>query len=167
MLPGRVKTLPLFPVAAVFGPAVFLSLFAPRLFPFLSYSYPKEPPAISDPRFLISSAGYEAHMVFQRAFSLRPLGSNSRTDGYFHYYLGEDGLIAGEEEGYDGDQGEEIPSFPLENLMGFLLEYNNRVRALAPVQSKEWIPAVLFLAVLIPAFFFRPKKPAVFFGSVS
>jgi hypothetical protein len=161
MLPGRVKSVPLFPVAALFGPAILLSLLAPRLFPSLFYSYPKEAPAASDPRFLVSPADYGAHIAFERAFSRRPLGSDSPEDGYFHYYLGEDGLIAGaEDERHDGE--EEIFSFPLENLMGFLLQYNNKAGESVPVQFKEWISAVLFLAVLIPAFFFRPKKAVVF-----
>jgi hypothetical protein len=164
MLPGRVKTVPLFPVAAVFGPAVLLSLLAPRFFP--SLSYPKEAPAVSDPRFLISPADYEAHIAFQRAFSRRPLGSDSPEDGYFKYYLGEDGLIAGvEHERHEG--GEETPPFPLENLMEFLLQYNNRAAKAVPVQGKEWISAVLFAAALVPAFFSRPKKTVMFVGSVS
>jgi hypothetical protein len=158
MLPGRVKVAPLFPVAAVFGPAVFLSLLAPLFFPSLTSS-PKEVQAVSDPRFLVSQADYEAHIAFERAFSRMPLGSNSPGEGYFRYYLGDDGLIAGsEDEGYDGGREEEIPSFPLENLMEFLLQYKNSAGELVPVQCEEWIPAVLFLVVLISAFFLRPKK---------
>lgn len=164
MLPGRVKTLPLFPVAAVFGPAVLLSLLAPRFFP--SLCYPKEAPLVTDPRFLVSPADYEAHIAFQRAFSRKPLGSDSGESGYFHYYLGEDGLIAGmEEESHEGE--EEIPPFPLENLMEFLLQYNNRAAKAAPAQGKEWIAAVLFAAALVPAFFLKPKKTLVFLESVS
>jgi hypothetical protein len=166
MLPGRVKAVPLFPIAAVFVPAVLLSILAPRLFP--SLSYPKEAPAVSDPRFLISRAAYEDHIAFERAFSTKPLGSGSREGGYFHYYLGEDGLIAGagdERNGVDGE--EEILSFPLENLMEFLLHYNDCVAEAAPVQGKEWIPAALFLAALIPAFLLRPKKRLYFLESVS
>jgi hypothetical protein len=165
MLPGRVKTVPLFPVAAVFLPALLLSLLAPLVFPSLASSS-NEAQAVSDPRFLVSQADYETHIAFERAFSRTPLGSHFPGEGYFRYYLGEDGLIAGaEDEGHDG--GEEIPSFPLENLMEFLLQYNNSEGELAPVQSKEWIPALLFLAVLIPAFFLRPKKAVIFLGSVS
>jgi hypothetical protein len=169
MLPGRVKTLPLFPFAAVFGPAVLLSLLAPQLFPSLSYSYPKEAPPVSDPGFLISPAGYEEHIAFERSFSRRPLGSDSRAGGYSHYYLGEDGLIAGEKDEAPGDgQEEKIPSFPLENLMEFLLQYNNKAGEAVPAQLKEWISAALFLAACIPAFFLRPKKaPADILGSVS
>jgi hypothetical protein len=163
MLPGRVKTVPLFPVAAVFGPAVLLSLLGPQLFP--SLSRPKEAPPVSDPRFLISQAGYEEHIAFERAFSRRPLGPSARESGYLHYYLGEDGLIAGTRD--DGPDGGEIPSFPLENLMEFLLQYNKSAGEAAPAQDKEWIPAVLFLAALIPAFFFRPKKASYFLESVS
>jgi hypothetical protein len=171
MLPGRVKSVPLFPVAAVFGPAVLLSLLAPQLFP--SLSYPKEAPLVSDPRFLISPAGYEEHIAFERAFSRRPLGSYARGSGYLHYYLGEDGLIAGtRDDGQDGGEGrgegeeEEIPSFPLENLMEFLLQYNKGAEEAAPAQGKKW-PAVLFLLALIPAFFFRSKKASYFLESVS
>jgi hypothetical protein len=173
MLPGRVKAVPLFPLAAVFGPAVLLSLLAPRFFP--SLSYPKEAPAVSDPRFLVSPADYEDHIAFERAFSRMPLGSDSRDsrdsgnpleEGYFHYYLGEDGLIAGTEDERH-EEGEDPPSFPLENLMEFLLQYNNSAGEAVPVQSKDWILAVLFLAVLVPAFFLRPRKASYFLESVS
>ncbi|MDR1058279.1 MAG: hypothetical protein LBL43_01900 [Treponema sp.] len=172
MLPGGVKTVPLLPVASAFGLAVLLSLLAPLLFPVLSYSYsspsPKEAPAVSDPRFLISPADYEAHIAFERAFSRRPLGSDSRGDGYFHYYLGEDGLIAGtRDEGDGGGPGEEVPSFPLESLMEFLLHYDNRAGEAAPAQFKEWASAALFLAVLIPAFFLKSKKGRRIVESVS
>jgi hypothetical protein len=159
MLSGGVKTVPLFPVAAVFGPAVFLSLIGSQLFPSLSYSYSEEAPSVSDPGFLISPADYEEHLAFERSFSRRSLRSNPQGSGYYHYYLGEDGLIAGvKDEGLDGDRGEDPPSFPLESLMEFLLQYNNRAEEAAPALFKEWISAILFLAALVPAFFLRPKK---------
>jgi hypothetical protein len=171
MLPGWVKAVPLLPLALAFGPAVLLSLFAPLFFPALSYSrsYSKETPAVSDPRFLISPADYEAHIAFERAFSRRPLGSDARGDGYFHYYLGEDGLIAGARDEGDGggSPGEEFFSFPLENLMEFLLKYNKRAGEAAPAQSKEWVSAAMFLAVLIPAFFLKSKKGRYILESVS
>jgi hypothetical protein len=176
MLPGRIKTVPLFPIAAVFAPAVFLSILAPLLFPSLSSSLRREASPVSDPAFLISQAEYEEHLAFERSFSRMPLGmslgSNSRKSEYVHYYLGEDGLIAGTmDEGFEDDKSEEIPSFPLENLMEFLLKYNSRAEAAVPAQRKEWISAVLFLAVLIPAFFLRPrsllyKKNRYIWGSV-
>jgi hypothetical protein len=159
MMPGRAKAVPLLSVAAVFAPAVVLSVLASLFFPSLSSSLSGEAPHVSDPGFLISPAEYGEHLAFERSFSTRPLGSNSPESGYFHYYLGEDGLIAGaRDEEPDGDREEETPSFPLENLMEFLLHCNNGAGRIVPVQSKDWIAAVLFLAVLIPAFFLRPKK---------
>jgi hypothetical protein len=159
MLPGRVKAVPLFPLAVIFVPAVLLSLLIPWLFPSLSYS--KEAPSVSAPRFLISPADYEEHIAFERSFSRRPLGSDSPEDGYVHYYLGEDGLIAGEEDEPPGeDRREEIPSFPLENLMEFLLQYNNSLGEAAPAQFKEWISVLLLLAASILPYLIRPKKSA-------
>jgi hypothetical protein len=160
MLPGWIKTVPLFPFAAVFAPAVLLSLLAPLVFPSLSYSRSREAPPVSDPAFLISPADYEEHLAFALSFSRRPLGSDSRAGEYFHYYLGDDGLIAGEkEEPPEEKQGEEIPPFPLEKLMEFLLQYNNRTGKAGPVFSKELISAALFFAVSISVFFLRPKRP--------
>jgi hypothetical protein len=164
MLPGRVKTVPLFPLGAVFAPAVLLSLLAPLFFS--SLSYPREAPPVSDPGFLISPADYEEHLAFERGFSRRPLGSGSRAGGYFRYYLGDDGLIAGETEEPFGEE-EEIPPFPLENLMEFLLQYNNKAGETAPAQGKEPVLALLFLAAWIPAFFLKSKKPSYFYGRVS
>jgi hypothetical protein len=117
---------------------------------------------------LISPADYEAHIAFERAFSRKPLGSDSRGDGYFHYYLGEDGLIAGTQDEEDGRSlGEEPPSFPLESLMEFLLQYDNSAGEAAPAQSKEWVSAAVFLAVLIPAFFLKSKKSRHILESLS
>jgi hypothetical protein len=158
MLPGGVRTVPLFALAAAFAPAVLFSLLSPLLFPSLS-SRPRDASPFSDPGLLISPADYESHLAFERSFSRRPLGPDFPEGGYFHYYLGEDGLIAGtrgEPPGLEG--GEEIPSFPLENLMEFLLEYSNGAEETAPARFGEWISAVLFFAALVPAFFFRPKK---------
>jgi hypothetical protein len=71
---------------------------------------------------------YEAHFAFQSSFSLRPLGPRSGEDGlppgagYYGYYLGEDGLIAGSRQTENRAVPEypAPPPFPLEELSSFL-----------------------------------------------
>ncbi|MDR1587096.1 MAG: hypothetical protein LBS57_06550 [Treponema sp.] len=161
---GPAKTLPLFPVAAVFAAAALLSLLLPLAFPSFAYPSPSGLLPLSDRGYVISAAEYEQHAALARSFSLRPLGAGLRypdsvSGGYSRYYLGEDGLIAGEtEDPLKELRAREIPSFPLEKLMEFLLEYNNRAGKTAPAQFKEWIVAGLLVAACVPAFFLRRKK---------
>jgi hypothetical protein len=115
--------------------------------------------------FLISPAEYEAHVSFQSSFSRRSLGSeDSAHEGYFHYYLGGDGLIGGEEE-YPREETR-TPSFPLEKLMEFLLQYNNTAGEKNPARFKEWISVILILASGIPVFFINYKAASPF-GSLT
>lgn len=70
---------------------------------------------------LLGEEEYRSHAAFQMSFSKRPLGRED-AGGYAAYVLGEDGLIAGGGE-ISPEQGggrEQIPPFPLEDLMGAL-----------------------------------------------
>jgi hypothetical protein len=61
---------------------------------------------------------YRAHAAFQSSFSYRALGSGGLGEpSYFRYDLGDDGLISGKTAYFPPE--EEIPPFPLEELMRF------------------------------------------------
>jgi hypothetical protein len=112
---------------------------------------------------VLCAGDYEAHLAFQRSFSLRPLEDAERFkthpeslpySEYYHYSIGDDGLVmkAGEgtaQTGFDapsyGDYGE-FPPFPLADLMGFLEGYTPVV---SPVRTSGNLIAILF--ILIPA----------------
>jgi hypothetical protein len=100
----------------------------------------------------ISAAEYEAHVLFQTGFSLLPLGGEFVEPEYFHYDIGQDGLITGvsaEPRGMEDD----IPPFSLEGFMTFL---ENQVYMKADAGKLSslagFFPALCALAVCIPAF---------------
>jgi hypothetical protein len=81
---------------------------------------------------------YEAHLAFQRSFSLRSLDDTAEYkthsgylpySDYYRYSIGDDGLVV--EAGLESGEGPvqtgvdrgEIPPFPLADLMGFLEGY--------------------------------------------
>lgn len=77
---------------------------------------------------LISAAEYEAHIVFQTSFTLRPLGSRILNENpYLRYDIGTDGLIAGMRELPAALSPEAVVStealFPLKKLMDFLANF--------------------------------------------
>jgi hypothetical protein len=118
--------------------------------------------------FLVREEDYQAHVKFQMGFSRRafqPLtagGFPGAGSGYFHYTVGEDGLVAGvlpavEEPGFPWEA--EIPPFPLADLSNFLASWEaqgasesgvrgflagNRVSPESPL-----IPLLVFLPVLL------------------
>ena len=90
--------------------------------------------------------------------------------GYLRYHLGEDGLISGSTDYSAADAG--FPSFPLEKLTGFLVNYiqtdaPGRVTKSPAAGPGEWIPAVvIFLFCIVDML--RPgvryKKRSPYFG---
>jgi len=160
LLPYRVKTFSFFPLLLPFALLAIPALFLPRG---LSGSSPV------DAFFLISSEDYERHIAFQKTFSYRPLdqGQNALTrNDYLRYYLGDDGLIAGNDSYVFSDDNEASP-FPLEKLMGFLVKYNKPVtgksagfdkQLIGPVETtfKEWI-SVAFIFMICLFDIFRPR----------
>jgi hypothetical protein len=155
LIPFRIKTFSLFPLLLPFGAGALLALILPLLAPGFSSSREKDPAA--DPRYLVSAEDYRKHMDFQHSFSYRSLNDMPLSeDRFLGYYLGNDGLIAGSYEerlapGRDTGDAE----FPLEKLMGFLVQYNNPGMAgtlfFAPFYPvfniKEWISVALLLVV--------------------
>jgi len=160
LLPYRAKTFSFFPLLLPFALFVIPALFLPRG---LSGSSPV------DALFLISSEDYERHIAFQKSFSYRSLNQGQNAlmqNDYLRYYLGEDGLIAGNNTYAFSDDSEASP-FPLEKLMGFLVKYNKPVtgesagfdkQLISPNETtfKEWI-SVAFIFVICLFDILRPR----------
>ena len=109
--------------------------------------------------YFLSSRDFYAHFAFQSGFSFRPLNRPERA--FLHYYLGEDGLIAGS---YPAPlQTQKPPRFPLEELMQFLIDYDyyemggGRMSPQAPYERiiRELIAVFILLAVF-PLDLIRP-----------
>jgi hypothetical protein len=105
---------------------------------------------------VLYAGDYEAHLAFQRSFSLRPLEDTERFrshpeylpySDYYRYSIGDDGLVmeAGSGAASFGDAGE-FPPFPLADLMGFLEGYTPAVN---PVRTAGDLISILL--ILIPA----------------
>ena len=85
---------------------------------------------------------------------------------YLRYYLGEDGLITGNDV-YAVSEDSETPPFPLEKLMDFLVKYNKLVTGESSgfekpqakpgaITLKEWI-SVVFIFAFCLFDIFRPR----------
>jgi hypothetical protein len=116
---------------------------------------------------VLYAGDYEAHVAFQRSFSLRPLEDAGRFktypeslpySAYYRYSIGDDGLVtrAGQESGDGiartgsdaasyGGYGE-VPPFPLADLMEFLEGYTP---AVSSVRTSGNLVSILL--ILIPA----------------
>ena len=136
------KSMAIFAIFALFG--TFL-LFIPG---FSSYFNRTEK---RDFLNLPSASEYYEYMTYQALFSYLPMGSVN--GGYFNYYLGEDGLITGDENTHF-DIDPEIPDFPLERLTQFLLNYDDDSKDNSIHYIKEWISVALILFLFIPRFIF-------------
>ena len=101
------------------GVALGISLWAPN------------PQSLSGPyaAAIPNAMRYEQHWAFQASFNRRPVAAQGQyrwndspvdyaTDGYYYYYLGDDGLIAGFSIAPEGTRG--MPPYPLEYLESFL-----------------------------------------------
>jgi Ca2+/Na+ antiporter len=158
LLPKKAKTFSFFPLLLPFAIFAVPALFLPRGF---SSSNPV------DASFLISPEDYNKHIAFQKSFSYTPLnrGRNALIQDtlieqdYLRYYLGEDGLIAGN-DAHAFSKGNEASPFPLEKLMDFLLKYNKPVTGASadfgkqpdkPVETKveEWISVALIFIICL------------------
>jgi hypothetical protein len=197
LLPVRTRTFFLFPFLLPFGLVSVLAFF---LFPALPGRNLSS--SMEDPGLFVSSDDYLRHLDFQLTFSYRPLGSNGdkarslpggelNQDRYLRYYLGEDGLIAGYESNDNlgvtesakpnpsSNQSKGLPSFPLEKLMDFLIEYQGQADKpgtgkVPPSLTRnllienfiigDWIPVAIILAIcaldlLRPGIAQRKKYP--------
>jgi hypothetical protein len=101
----------------------------------------------------ISAEEYRAHVLFQTGFSLLPLGSGFAQPEYFHYDIGQDGLIAdvsAESYGMEDD----IPPFLLEGFMTFLEQqiYTGAAARDGGSSLAGFLPVLCTLAICIPAF---------------
>jgi hypothetical protein len=184
LLPVKAETFSLFPLLLPFGAGAVLALVLPLVFP--GFAPSREPNPLGDLDQVLSAADYERHIVYERSFSYLSLEGGPdfsgegppgglNQEGYLRYYLGDDGLIAGGasySSGADhagGGEGE-VPPFPLEKLMEFLVKYSTAPGALSPVDMggktqgesgaplagffrlhiKEWISVLVILAACIP-----------------
>jgi hypothetical protein len=101
----------------------------------------------------ISTAEYEAHVLFQTGFSLLPLGGGFAQPEYFHYDIGQDGLIIDvSAESYGVE--ENIPPFLLEGFMIFL---ENQIYASVDTNRggsslAGFFPTLCALVICIPVF---------------
>ena len=94
-----------------------------------------------------TAAEYQEHMVYETSFSYLPLGSSK--GGYLHYYLGNDGLIAGTED-MAISANADFPPFALDELTRFLVDYNSRNTGVQTVFIKEWLSVALILVLYFP-----------------
>jgi len=160
LLPHKIKTFSFFPLLLPFALLAIPALFLPRGL---------SGPSPVDADFLVSSEDYNRHISFQKSFSYMPLNHGRNTlikQDYLRYYLGEDGLIAGNDT-YSFSEDNEASPFPLEKLMDFLLKYYKTVtgesagvyeRPDKPAETtlKEWISvALIFIICLFDIF--RPR----------
>jgi hypothetical protein len=100
---------------------------------------------------LVSEEDYEDHVRYQSGFSRRSLHSSSAfaASSYFHYTVGEDGLVARVLSG-PPEAGTEIPPFPLADLGNFLAGWS--VPVVLPWNSGGWtalIPPLLALGLCV------------------
>jgi len=165
LLPHKVKTFSFFPILLPFGLLAIASFFLPGGF---------DGPSPVDSGFLVNSDDYSRHIAFQKSFSYMPLNQELNTAGqnalikndYLRYYLGEDGLITGNDAYAVAEESEVLP-FPLEKLIDFLVNYNKLVigesagfekpRGKPAVTTlKEWI-SVAFIFVLCLFDIFKPR----------
>jgi len=161
LLPYKAKTFSLFPLLLPFCLLAIFSFFLPS-----GYGYDEPSPV--DSGFLVSSDDYNKHIAFEKSFSYTPLNRQNALiqDGYLRYYLGEDGLIAGNDV-YAVSKESEALQFPLEKLMDFLVKYNKLVigesagfqKPLgkpAVTMLKEWI-SVAFIFIFCIFDIFKPR----------
>jgi hypothetical protein len=133
------------------------SVFTLLLSLILPWSSPEPGVELAGDRFLLHSGDYEAHLDFQRSFSLRPLetGKNNgfpEHPPYYRYSIGEDGFImetAAEnypfDTGPEAPKGGEYPPFMLADLMDFLEGYTPAVN---PVHTRNDLISIVFILVL-------------------
>ena len=172
LLPHKAKTFSFFPLLLPFGLLAISALFLPS-----GFGGPSRGPSPIDSGSLISTEDYNRHIAFQKSFSFMPLNMGDSEQealikkDYLRYYLGEDGLIAGN-DAYAVSEDSEAPQFPLEKLMDFLVEYNKLVtgesagfekppgkpQANKPAVTtfKEWI-SVAFIFAFCLLDIFRPR----------
>ena len=166
LLPYKAKTFSFFPLLLPFGLLAISALFLPA-----DFGGPSRGLSPIDPGFLISAEEYNRHIAFQKSFSYLPLNQPDSDQEalikkeYLRYYLGEDGLITGNDAYVSEDSG--AHPFPLEKLMDFLVKYNKLVTGEpagfekpsgnpAANTPKEWI-SVAFIFAFCLFDIFRPR----------
>lgn len=120
ILPGSYGLPPYKGAAAAFAAGAGFAVLFPLMLP--AFALPRKDAAGEYLRYLPSAEDYREHMEFEASFSFTPLGSAAGKAEYRHYFLGDDGLIAGSAE-QSGTIAGEFPPFPLEKLSLFLLNY--------------------------------------------
>jgi hypothetical protein len=127
----------------------------------LLFPGPAQSPILKELPAPVREAEYRAHAAFQASFSLRPLGRKTGEPAYFHYILGDDGLIAGKTAALPTDAGglspDEIPPFPLKNLMEAL---DGREKTAGGKSGPLWGElAPVFIALILSApVFIKPRR---------
>ena len=170
LLPLRTRTFSLFPFLVPFVLASVLALILPAFLPVQRSGIPVREYNM-DPRYFVSSGDYYSHIDFQRSFSYRSLNTGNSAasrdalnqEGYLHYYLGDDGLIAGSVQSSGIVEAEILP-FPLEKLMAFLLQYYVPLEEPAgkiepynpPLKLREWMLAAIILTICCISELLRP-----------
>ena len=153
--PLKTKTFHLFPLLLPLGffHVFFTSLVLPN------YSPPMENNVLFDntKAYIVKADDFYRHINYQNTFSYVPFGRETIIqDGYYRYYIDEDGLISGVWEYYNNER--EIMPFPLEDLMVFLENYHeNRVPTAGNISYQgginyvfhfwEWIFSVLIISI--------------------
>ena len=160
MMPSRLRTFSLSPVLFPFGAVSLLALVLSLLFPGFRGAGEKDP--VIDPGYFVSLEDHRNNIAFQSSFSYRPVdqepaeGADAgalKEDDYLRYHLGEDGLI-GSSTDSSGKGVPDIPSFPLEKLMAFLVNYykpgaageRDLLLGSSHFNLKEWISVLIIFA---------------------
>jgi len=152
--PVRTRTFSLFPFLLPFASISLFALSLPLLFP--GFSPHHESGVLINPAYFVSAEDHYRHFAFQRSFPYRSLNYPAAsslfypfyTHGDLRYYLGSDGLIAGRFTPIRPFV--ELPPFPLEKLIEFLLDYDNRPAARAvgnTMNTVDWISVLIIFTV--------------------
>ena len=142
MVPQEERTFFLFPQVIPFMGAALVVLALPL---FSRDLIPGPGTPVLDSSTIIGEAEYRAHGEHQISFSYRPLGNGDSSE-YRTYFLGEDGLIAGS---HPSSPRSDLPPFPLETLMAFLLEYKEQSIGEEPFQGGPFFDPVPWMGFLI------------------
>jgi hypothetical protein len=143
-----------------FSLAMLVALLAPLVSTGFGTAYARDTSIFFDNYLPLSPVEYQEHIAFQLSFSELPLGREGEGI-YLRYRRGADGFIeeypfAGDSNGFESLSlvlEEELPPFPLSDLMGFLGGEKHHYAPVYTYSLREYIfvPALLFLGV--PALF--------------
>jgi len=150
LFPVKTRTFSLFPFLMPFAAASLVAISLPLIFPELSPQ--RESAALSNPAYFVTAEDHHRHTAFQRSFPYRSLNYTLAwfnpfySAGDLRYYLGDDGLISGSRSSISPFV--EYTPFPLEQLMGFLLDYDKQPAAQAAgntMNTLDWISVLIII----------------------